>query len=77
VGADCGDDPTFPCRAITELVVVPGSAGKLTFDRIGLLAAPYVAGSYGEGSYEVTLPVTAEMVAALKPEYRGYFAPQK
>jgi hypothetical protein len=77
VGADYGDDPIFPCPAIAELVVVPGSAGKLTFDRISLLAAPYVAGSYAEGGYEVTLPVTAAMVAELKPEYRAYFAPQK
>ena len=71
---DYGDDPTFPCPPIKDLVVLPGSAGKQAFDRIGLLAAPYVAGSYAEGGYEVTLPVTREVIAAVKPEYRAYFA---
>ncbi len=71
---DYGEDATFPCPAIKELVVLPGSAGKAAFDRIGLLAAPYVAGSYAEGGYEVTLAVTPAVIAALKPEYRAYFA---
>jgi hypothetical protein len=71
---DYGEDSTFPCPAIKELVVLPGSAGKAAFDRIGLLAAPYVAGSYAEGGYEVTLAVTPQVIAALKPEYRPYFA---
>lgn len=71
---DYGEDPTFPCPPIKDLVVLPGSAGKQAFDRIGLLAAPYVAGSYAEGGYEVTLPVTKEVIAAVKPEYRAYFA---
>lgn len=74
---DYGVDETFPCPAIKELVVLPGSAGKAAFDRIGLLAAPYVAGSYAEGGYEVTLAVTPEVLAALKPEYRAYFAAAK
>ena len=74
---DYGEDETFPCPPIKELVVLPGSAGKQAFDRIGLLAAPYVAGSYAEGSYEVTLPVTPAVIAAVKPEYRAYFAAGK
>jgi hypothetical protein len=74
---DYGEDETFPCPPIKELVVLPGSASKQAFDRIGLLAAPYVAGSYAEGSYEVTLPVTAAVIAAVKPEYRAYFAAAK
>jgi hypothetical protein len=74
---DYGEDETFPCPPIKELVVLPGSASKQAFDRIGLLAAPYVAGSYAEGSYEVTLPVTPAVIAAVKPEYRAYFAVAK
>lgn len=74
---DYGEDETFPCPPIKELVVLPGSASKQAFDRIGLLAAPYVAGSYAEGSYEVTLPVTPAVIAAVKPEYRAYFAAGK
>ncbi|MFL0672482.1 MAG: PdaC/SigV domain-containing protein [Erythrobacter sp.] len=74
---DYGEDETFPCPPIKELVVLPGSASKQAFDRIGLLAAPYVAGSYAEGSYEVTVPVTPAVIAAVKPEYRAYFAVAK
>lgn len=68
------DEGTFPCPPIADLVVLLGSAGKTAFDRIGLIADPYVAGSYAEGQYEVTIPVTAEVLKAVKPEYRGAFA---
>lgn len=54
--------------------MILGSAGRTGFDRIGFLIAPYEAGSYAEGSYEVTLPVTAAVLAAVKPEYRAAFA---
>ncbi len=75
VGAEYADDDSlFTCPPIADLVVLPGSASKTAFDRIGLLAAPYVAGSYAEGPYEVTLPVTPGVLDALKPEYRATFA---
>jgi hypothetical protein len=53
--------------------VILGSKSHKGFDRIGFLIAPYNAGPYAEGSYEVTLPVTAAVVAAAKPEYRAAF----
>jgi len=53
--------------------VILGSRGKKAFDRIGFLIAPYEAGPYAEGSYEVTLPVTPAVLAAVKPEWRGAF----
>lgn len=74
LGPDYADDGFFACPPIADLVVIPGSAGKTAFDRIGLLAAPYVAGSYAEGSYEETLPVTQKVIDAVKPEYRSAFA---
>lgn len=55
-------------------VIILGSAGRQGFDRIGFLIAPYNAGPYAEGSYEVTLPVTPAVLAAVKPEYRAAFA---
>ncbi|WP_408588132.1 DUF4163 domain-containing protein [Novosphingobium sp.] len=55
-------------------VVILGSAGRQGFDRIGFLIAPYNAGPYAEGSYEVTLPVTPAVLAAVKPQYRAAFA---
>lgn len=74
MGDDYSDDGFFPCPPITDLTVLPGSSDKHTFNRIGLIAAPYVAGSYAEGPYEVTLPVTPAVLAALKPEYKAAFS---
>jgi len=54
--------------------VLLGSSDRKAFNRIGLLAAPYVAGSYAEGTYEVTLPVTPAVLQAVKPEYKAAFA---
>ncbi|WP_374410255.1 DUF3298 and DUF4163 domain-containing protein [Novosphingobium colocasiae] len=54
--------------------VILGSSNRRTFDRIGFLIAPYEAGPYAEGSYEVTLPVSDKVMAALKPQYRGAFS---
>lgn len=68
------DESTFPCPPVADLTVLLGSKGKIAFDRIGLIADPYVAGSYAEGQYEVTIPVTADVLATVKPEYKAAFA---
>lgn len=68
------DDDIFPCPPIADLTVLVGSSDRKSFNRIGLIAAPYVAGSYAEGEYEVTLPVTRQVLAAVKPEYKAAFA---
>ena len=65
------------CPALSELTVAPADkkeAGR--FDTIVLIADPYVAGPYVEGEYEITIPVSAALVAALKAEHRGDFAAQ-
>lgn len=62
------------CIDPLESVVILGSASGNGFDRLGVLVAPYSAGAYAEGSYEVTLPVTPAVVRAAKPEFRGAFA---
>lgn len=77
LGTDYAEDETFGCPDIAQLTVMLGSSNKKTFDRIGLIAAPYIAGSYAEGPYEVTLPVTPAVLAAIKPEYRAAFAQAK
>lgn len=74
LGPDYSDDGFFPCPPVKEVTVLLGSSDKRAFNRIGLIAAPYVAGSYAEGPYEVTLPVTAAVIAAVKPEYAAAFA---
>jgi hypothetical protein len=74
MGSDYSDDGFFGCPAVADLNLLLGSSNKRSFDRIGLQAAPYVAGAYAEGPYEVTLPVTAKVLAAVKPEYKAAFA---
>lgn len=65
--------PFAECPELNELTLLIGSAGGKMFDRVELLAAPYVAGSYAEGTYAVTLGVDRAMLAAVKPQYRSYF----
>lgn len=69
-----GTDIFDSCPALKELVVVLESGNGTAFDAINLLAAPYVAGSYAEGPYEVKVPVTQVVIDAAKPEYSEAFA---
>lgn len=75
VQRDSGQPFTECIDPVANTLILGSSNGK-TFDRIGVLVAPYEAGPYAEGSYEVTLPVTARVMAALKPQYRSSFSPQ-
>lgn len=61
------------CIDPTESTIILGSSNRKAFDRIGVLVGPYEAGPYVEGDYEVTLPVTPAVLAAVKPEYRATF----
>lgn len=70
---DDPDDPFVKCIDPLEEVVILGSKGRTGFDRIGFLIAPYDAGPYAEGTYEVTLSVTPAVLAAVKPEYKAAF----
>lgn len=62
------------CPSMEETVVFLGSSNGTTFDRIGVYYGPYVAGSYAEGEFEFTLPVTKAVLSTVKPEYRAAFA---
>jgi hypothetical protein len=74
-GQPVGDpgDAFNQCIDPLEQTVILGSKGHQGFDRIGFLIAPYNAGPFAEGTYEVTLPVTAAVLGAVKPEYRAAF----
>ena len=63
------------CPKFSDLSLIP--AGSLRFGQIHLIASPYTAGPYAEGEYDIALPVTARLVAALKPEYRASFDAQR
>lgn len=67
------DDSFNGCIDPFEGQLILGSSTGETFNRIGFLVPPYAAGPYAEGDYEVTLPVTKEIVSAVKPEYRQFF----
>lgn len=62
------------CIDPAQSTVILGSSDKAHFNRIGILVGPYEAGSYAEGDYEITLPVDARVMAAVRPEYRDSFA---
>ena len=62
------------CIDPAKEVLILGSSGGGKINRVGFLIAPYNAGSYAEGSYEVTLPVTQSILAKVKPQYRAAFA---
>jgi len=62
------------CIDPVENTVLLGSTNGKTFDRIGILVGPYAAGSYAEGTYDITVPVTPAVLATVKPEYRGEFS---
>ena len=66
------------CPKFADLAIVPADKdGNGRFDRIDFIAPPYVAGPYVEGEYEIELPVTTALIAALKPEYRPSFETQR
>lgn len=67
-------EPFTDCIDPMESTLILGSASGKAFDRIGILVAPYEAGPYAEGNFEVTLPVTEAVLAVVKPEYRSSFA---
>lgn len=66
------------CPKYSELAIAPldkNTNGR--FDSIALVASPYTAGPYAEGEYEITVPVTSQLIAAVRPEYRSSFERQR
>lgn len=62
------------CPKPDELVFIPtDSDSNWSFDTIEVIADPYVAGSYAEGRYQLRLPVSETLIAAMKDEYRDSF----
>jgi hypothetical protein len=66
------------CPKYSELSIVPADGRKDgRFNTLDIIADAYVAGPYVEGDYDIEVPVTAKLIAAMKPEYRGSFEPQR
>lgn len=65
------------CPELRELTLVPADRDRDgRFDHLEVTADNYVAGAYGEGGYIFDLPITARMLARVKPEYRAEFEAQ-
>jgi len=72
------DDMFGNCPEYKELtVIIVDKNGNGRFDHIQAIADAYVAGPYVEGPYEIDLPITAAMIARLKPEFRSSFEAQR
>ena len=72
IDADLVSEQDIRTRLSNRLVVVsrgqapiPHLTALKTFDRIGILIGPYVAGPYAEGSYEFTFPVDSAVIDAV------------
>jgi hypothetical protein len=66
------------CPKYSELTIAPRDRqpnGR--FETIEFIAAPYTAGPYAEGEYGIDLPVTRQLIAAIKPVYRASFEVQR
>jgi hypothetical protein len=62
------------CPKYSELAISPVDRDKDgKFNDLNFVASPYVAGPYSEGEYPITVPVTPQFLAALKPEFRSSF----
>ena len=69
-----GDGLFDDCPNLDEIAVIPTDKDRNgRFERLVRVAAPYVAGAYAEGSYEIDLAVTPDLIAALRSEYRAAF----
>jgi hypothetical protein len=62
------------CPSLDDIAIVPADADKDgRFEKLHLVASPYVAGPWAEGAYEVELAVTPELVAGMKSRFQPSF----
>lgn len=65
------------CPSLDDIAIIPFDSDRNErFDKLVLAASPYVAGPWVEGSYEIELAVTTDLIAALKREFRPSFEAQ-
>lgn len=68
-----GDDDFTKCIDPMKEVLVPTSRDGKLIDGVTVVVAPYSAGPYAEGSYDIALPVDTPMRKAIKTEYQTAF----
>lgn len=62
------------CPKPSDLDIILGSSNRKTFDRLAVYVGIYTVGPYVEGDYEINLPITASLLATVKPQYRSAFS---
>lgn len=66
------------CPEKKELTIVPvDSDFNGEFDTLRVIADPYVAGSYAEGAYVISLPIAATLLKTIDLKYRSSFESQR
>jgi hypothetical protein len=69
-----GDGWMVECPPLAEQVIAPVDANKDgRFELLRVLIAPYGAGPYAEGTYEVDVPVTPAIRKMVKKAYQAAF----
>lgn len=68
------DDMFAECPSVGSVPLLPVAGPSGRVERIQALLAPYVAGPYAEGPYEIDLPVGPALLGLVKPRYRPAFA---
>jgi hypothetical protein len=77
-GADASPLAEFNrCPDLNNLAIVPTGDADAPFTALTVIADPYVAGPYVEGAYKMRIPLTAAVVATIKPEWRTSFTPAR
>ncbi|HET9334793.1 MAG TPA: DUF4163 domain-containing protein [Sphingomicrobium sp.] len=62
------------CPSLDDIAIIPADKdGNGRFERMMLVASPYVAGPWVEGAYEIELAVNPDLLATLKGDYRTSF----
>lgn len=66
------------CPERKELTIVAvDSDFNWSFDTLRIIADPYVAGSYAEGAYIVSVPITLNLLNSIDAKYRSSFEVQR
>lgn len=73
-GAKLEGDMFNDCPPLGEQVAVPVAEPNGVITAIRVMLAPYTAGPYAEGAYEIVIPVDASLTALVRSAYRSDFA---